>query len=77
MPSTCSVPNCDINTKNAPKGCVFRFSPNKEVEKKWIGAINRQDFQPSKNSKVYIHNYKSTGILNKQNVCIILCLYGM
>ena len=54
MPQTCSVPNCKGNYKKGPKVNVFKF-PKDELAKKWLAAIKREGFTPTKNSRVSKH----------------------
>ena len=52
MPYACVVPNCKGNYRSGPKVHVFAFPKNEELTGKWIGAIKRENFTPTKNSRV-------------------------
>ncbi|XP_035228253.1 THAP domain-containing protein 5-like [Stegodyphus dumicola] len=52
MVYTCCVPNCKGNYPNGPKVQVFSFPKEKEFLNKWIKAIHRSNFKPTKFSKV-------------------------
>ncbi|GIY69369.1 uncharacterized protein CDAR_470511 [Caerostris darwini] len=63
MPYTCCVPICRANLKSGPKVTVFKF-PTDEVQKlKWIAAIRRKDFIPSKNSRVCKMHFLESDII--------------
>lgn len=55
MPNTCSVPNCKGNYRSGVKVPVFSFPKNEELRRKWVIAIRRNDFTPTKNARVSIH----------------------
>lgn len=52
MPSACVVPRCKGNYKKGPKVHVFGFPTDSDCKEKWIRAIRRENFFPSKYSKV-------------------------
>ncbi|XP_055944706.1 uncharacterized protein LOC129975640 [Argiope bruennichi] len=53
MPSSCCVPNCRSNyTKKSPKVSVYQFPRDENAKRAWLSAINREDFVPTKYSKV-------------------------
>lgn len=52
MPFTCVVPGCQGNYRSGPKVKVFSFPKDTELANKWIRAIKRENFTPTKNSKV-------------------------
>lgn len=52
MPRKCCVPACKGNYSNGPKVSVFTFPANKELRQKWLKAICRDDFVPTKQSVV-------------------------
>ena len=54
MPNYCSVPNCRGYYKTRPKVSVFIFPSDPELRGKWICAFMREEFEPTKNSKVRI-----------------------
>ena len=67
MPYMCCIPSCKGNYKTGPKVQVFGFPKDEEQKRKWLCSIKRQDFTPSKTSKVlYIYLQIIT------NVCVIL-----
>ena len=51
MPFKCCVPQCKVNHKGCPCVTVFGFSQDKSLKQKWIHAIKRKSFVPSKTSK--------------------------
>ena len=50
MPYKCCVPFCRRNYVGGPKVHAFSFPLDKELSKKWVYAIHREDFTPSKYS---------------------------
>ncbi|XP_042894535.1 THAP domain-containing protein 2, partial [Parasteatoda tepidariorum] len=52
MPHPCCVPAWRGNYKNGPKVSVFSFPKNDALREKWIRAIKREHFSPTKHSKV-------------------------
>lgn len=54
----CCVPNCNSNYKGGPKITVFRF-PKKDdlTKKKWMSGIPRENFIPTKNSRVSLQKH--------------------
>ncbi|GFU55483.1 putative transposable element [Trichonephila clavipes] len=52
MVFTCIVPNCNSNYKDTGKVQPVGFPKEDFLRKKWIQAISRKDFAPSKYSKV-------------------------
>lgn len=52
MPSPCVVPLCNTNYRNGPKLKVYSFPKDPELSKRWIVAIKRENFTPSKYSRV-------------------------
>ncbi|CAL1292875.1 unnamed protein product [Larinioides sclopetarius] len=53
MPSSCVVPLCKSNyNKNGHNIKVYSFSAETELRRKWILAIKRDNFTPTKYSKV-------------------------
>ncbi|XP_035207555.1 THAP domain-containing protein 2-like [Stegodyphus dumicola] len=52
MPARCCVPGCKENYKGQPKVSIFRFPRDPDLRKKWIMAIHRKNFQPTKASRV-------------------------
>ena len=52
MPFKCVVPFCKGNYRNGPKVSVFSFPNDKKLCEKWIYAIRREHFLPTKNSRV-------------------------
>ena len=51
MAPPCVVPLCNSNYRNRPKHKVYSFPMDKEIRQKWINAIHREDFEPTKYSK--------------------------
>lgn len=70
MPSTCCVPGCKSNYKTSNEGnvAVFRFPSDEETSTKWVKAINRADFQPTKSSVVCIKHFDKSQIISEDNV---------
>ena len=54
MPYMCCVPNCKGNYHNGPKVHVFGFPSDEDLKRKWINAIQWENFIPSETSKVRI-----------------------
>ncbi|XP_035206806.1 THAP domain-containing protein 2-like [Stegodyphus dumicola] len=52
MPARCCVLGCKGNYKGQPKVSIFRFPRDPHLRKKWIMAIHRENFQPTKASRV-------------------------
>ena len=52
MPYKCVVPNWKGNYKNGPKVHVFSFPKDKELSDIWIHTIKRENFSPTKFSRV-------------------------
>ncbi|XP_066958187.1 uncharacterized protein [Macrobrachium rosenbergii] len=52
MPYHCVVPNCKGNYETGPKVNIFSFPKNEELAAKWIRAIKRESYTPTKYSKV-------------------------
>ncbi|XP_035209355.1 THAP domain-containing protein 1 B-like [Stegodyphus dumicola] len=48
----CCVPLCKGNYNGGPRVHVFSFPRDPELKKKWIYSIKRDNFEPTKNSKV-------------------------
>ncbi|XP_066947112.1 THAP domain-containing protein 5-like [Macrobrachium rosenbergii] len=52
MPYHCVVPNCKGNYETGSKVNIFSFLKNEELAAKWIRAIKRESYTPTKYSKV-------------------------
>lgn len=52
MPSNCSVPHCRGNYDEENKVTVFQFPTDEKMKKLWLQHISRENFQPTKNSRV-------------------------
>ena len=52
MPFKCCVPQCKGNYKGCPRVTVFGFPQDESLKQKWIHAIKRKNFMPSKTNKV-------------------------
>lgn len=57
MPFMCCVPRCKGNYADGPKVSVFSFPTDEPTKRKWINAIKREDFIPTKASKVSLPIY--------------------
>ncbi|XP_054719278.1 THAP domain-containing protein 1-like [Uloborus diversus] len=62
MVYTCCVPRCKGNYPNTPKVQLFSFPKDDELKRKWISAINRQDFIPTKYTKVCEQHFHDSDI---------------
>jgi len=54
MLDRCFVPRCKDNYDNGPKVHVFKFPSDEALKQKWIYAVRRDDFAPTRHSKVSI-----------------------
>jgi len=54
MPDRCCVPRCKDNYDNGPKVHVFKFPSDEALKQKWLYAIRRDNFVPTRNNKVSI-----------------------
>ncbi|XP_055939658.1 THAP domain-containing protein 2-like [Argiope bruennichi] len=64
MPSACCVPNCKSNyTKNSPNISVFSFPRDENTRRAWISAIKRDNFVPTKYSKVCAKHFPENQFL--------------
>ncbi|XP_055928658.1 uncharacterized protein LOC129959790 [Argiope bruennichi] len=64
MPSACCVPNCKSNyTKNSPNISVFSFPKDENTRRAWISAIKRDNFVPTKYSKVCAKHFPENQFL--------------
>lgn len=52
MPDKCSVPYCRGNYDSENKVAVFRFPKDEGLKNIWVQRISREDFQPTKHSRV-------------------------
>ncbi|CAN8030053.1 unnamed protein product, partial [Ixodes persulcatus] len=52
MPDKCCVPACSINYRTGEKAQVFSFPKDEVLRTKWLRAIPRKYFAPTKNNKV-------------------------
>lgn len=64
MPYACCVPGCRGNYKNGPKVHAFRFPTDAAMAAKWIRAIHRENFAPSKFSRVCELHFAKENIKN-------------
>ncbi|XP_046400876.1 THAP domain-containing protein 1-like [Ischnura elegans] len=62
MPNTCVVPGCKGNYRSGPKVQVFSFPKDPELHRKWLHAIRRKDFTPTKNNKVCELHFKTSDL---------------
>ncbi|KAH7966616.1 hypothetical protein HPB49_018030 [Dermacentor silvarum] len=65
MPNKCCVPRCHGNYTAECKAHVFRFPRYDELLMKWIRAIPRQDFCPTRNSRVCEAHFSPEDILRE------------
>nr|CAI5843172.1 unnamed protein product [Callosobruchus analis] len=70
MPRHCCVPGCKINycseLKSTSYTSVFRFPKNEELKSKWLAAIARKSWSPSKESVVCSSHFRITEILTTE-----------
>ena len=59
MPQKCCVPFCKGNYNGENKVTVFSFPQDEFFKQKWIRAIKRKNFNPTKNNKVSLLHYWS------------------
>ena len=52
MPFACVAPGCNGNYRKGPKVTVFGFPEKPELRDRWLQAIKREHFSPTKCSKV-------------------------
>ncbi|GBM74683.1 hypothetical protein AVEN_58521-1 [Araneus ventricosus] len=65
MPSPCCVPGCRSNYKKNENVSLFSFPRNGNLKKSWITAIKRQDFIPTKHSRLEARVYIGDQEINK------------
>jgi hypothetical protein len=58
MVNKCCVPHCRGNYAGGEKVSVFRFPEDKELKKKWIRSIPRENFIPTAYSRVSWQGYE-------------------
>ncbi|XP_049816486.1 uncharacterized protein LOC126263437 [Schistocerca nitens] len=59
----CCVPRCNGNYPNGPKVHVFSFPNDENLRRKWIAAIHRDAFSPTKYSKVCELHFPKENVL--------------
>ena len=72
MPHRCCVPRCKGNYATGPLVRVYGFPKDEDLRRKWLRAIHRDQFSPTKHSKVsslhlYVYMYTRT------RICMRLC----
>ncbi|ELU07706.1 hypothetical protein CAPTEDRAFT_205911 [Capitella teleta] len=67
MPHKCSVPGCNGNYANGPKVAVFKFPLNDEGLARWLNGIKRDNFVPTKNSRVCERHFEPHLILRESS----------
>jgi len=77
MPDRCFVPRCKGNYDNGPKIHVFKFPSDEALKQKWIYAIRRDDFVPTRHSKVSIGRksawHLETWFHSENHYCCFYC----
>lgn len=64
MPYSCCVTGCRGNYKDGPKVHVFSFPSDSDLCKKWVSAIPRKDFIPTKYTRVCELHFAKDNIIN-------------
>ncbi|KAG8180952.1 hypothetical protein JTE90_024701 [Oedothorax gibbosus] len=62
MVNTCVVPGCRGNYDKNEKVTLFRFPKDKFQLQKWVSTIPRENFTPSKHSRVCLRHFKEEEI---------------
>nr|CAI5833436.1 unnamed protein product [Callosobruchus analis] len=74
MPRHCCVPGCKINycfeLKSSPYISVSRSSKNEELKSKWLAAIPRKSWSPSKESVNCSSHFRIYEILTAEAVLL-------
>lgn len=69
MPTSCCIPGCKSNYNSKPPSISVFLFPNDEVlRQKWLSAIHRADFIPSKRSVVCIKHFDERFIIREDSV---------
>lgn len=68
MPSSCCVPGCSSNYGSSNSGTVFKFPADTVRREKWLKAIHRSNFTPSKASVVCVHHFEDRFIVREDSV---------
>ncbi|GFV40178.1 hypothetical protein TNCV_3953751 [Trichonephila clavipes] len=74
MDYACVVLNCNCNYKGTGTLQMFGFPKEDSLRKKWIQAISRKDFAPSKYSKVAAIRDISHSCLNPNDFTVLNCI---
>lgn len=69
MPTSCCVPGCDSNRGSSSQSVtVFNFPIDTTRREKWIEAIHKTDFLPTKRSVVCIHHFDERHIVREDSI---------
>ncbi|XP_047112066.1 THAP domain-containing protein 5-like [Schistocerca piceifrons] len=68
MPRRCCMPNCSGNYDNGPKVSVFYFPSDENLRRKWLSAVHRQDWTPSKHSVICELHFNKDDILSSTSM---------
>ncbi|XP_049774363.1 uncharacterized protein LOC126162092 [Schistocerca cancellata] len=68
MPRRCCMPNCRGNYDNGPKVSVFYFPSDENLRRKWLSAVHRQDWTPSKHSVICELHFNKDDILSSTSM---------
>lgn len=68
MPTSCCVPGCKSNYNTDSSVTVFRFPKDPIQCQKWLNAIHRANFTPSKRSVVCIRHFDERYIVREDSV---------
>lgn len=63
MPNKCCVPGCKGNYTSENKVAVFSFPTDNSLRKKWISAIPRKNFTPTKHTKVCESHFRKEDVI--------------
>ena len=58
MVNKCSVTGCLTGYATGERKSCFSFPENKELRRKWIYFVNRQSWEPTKNSVICINHFE-------------------
>nr|CAI5869073.1 unnamed protein product [Callosobruchus analis] len=76
-PRRCCVPGCKINycseLKSTSYRFVFRFLKNEVLKSKWLEAIPRKGWSPSKDSVACSPHFRISEILTTETFLLVSC----
>ena len=71
MPNKCCVTGCRTNYQDGPNKPVFKFPDDPELSNKWVGFLNRRDYQISKYSEICINHFEEKYIFHHPKKIIL------